>query len=229
VLYLDALAKHNLDRDKFVLENNLIALSTQYQISYFSTNPNMASSANTHTDSTNLSSSVLIHSQGIEAGSRDPSADTTLPASALAASPSPTVTQGDSLTSSEVQRNISNDDDTITAASDDPYALRDSKRADVTRKSILIDYPQSKSRKIKKYYNRQNALIDAYLGSADEEALEHEDALKNGGKVKFAIYGSSTVNFFLFIIQMYAAVSTGSLSLFGTAADAFVGSSQLDQ
>ncbi|KUJ16961.1 uncharacterized protein LY89DRAFT_646023 [Mollisia scopiformis] len=134
----------------------------------------------------------------------------------------PTVTQSGSITSSEAQRNISNDDDTITAALDDPYALRDSKRADVTRKSILIDYPHGKSRKIKKYYNRQNALIDSYLGSADEEALEHEDALKNGGKVKFAIYGSSTVNFFLFIIQLYAAVSTGSLSLFGTAADAFM-------
>lgn len=135
----------------------------------------------------------------------------------------PAVTQSDIITSSETQRNISNDDDTIAAASDDPYALRDSKRADVTRRSILVDYPKAKKpKKIKKYYNRQNALIDSFLGSADEETLEHEDALKNGGKVKFAVYGSSTVNFFLFIIQLYAAVSTGSLSLFGTAADAFV-------
>lgn len=182
----------------------------------------MASSANTHTDSNDLSPSVFVLSQHIQAASRDPSSDRPHPASALATTQSPTVTQGDNLTPSEVQRNISNDDDTITATLDDPYALRDSKRADVTRKSILIDYPQAKSKKIKKYYNRQNALIDSYLGSADEEALEHEDALKNGGKVKFAVYGSSTVNFFLFIIQLYAAVSTGSLSLFGTAADAFV-------
>ncbi|KAF8857277.1 hypothetical protein BDZ45DRAFT_653093 [Acephala macrosclerotiorum] len=135
-----------------------------------------------------------------------------------------TVTQNDSITSSEAQRNLSNDDDTITAASNDPYALEHSKRADVTRRSILLDHPTGKKkvRKIKKYYNRQNALIDSYLGSADEEALEHEDALKNGGKIKFAVYGSSKVNFFLFIIQLYAAVSTGSLSLFGTAADAFM-------
>jgi hypothetical protein len=79
-----------------------------------------------------------------------------------------------------------------------------------------------KARRVKKYCNRQNALIDAYLNNADEEAAEVEDTLQNGWKVKLAVNGSFSVNFFLFIIQMYAAVSTGSLSLFGTAADAFV-------
>jgi cation diffusion facilitator family transporter len=48
------------------------------------------------------------------------------------------------------------------------------------------------------------------------------DAAKNGGKVKFAVYASSTVNFCLIVIQLYAAISTGSLSLFATAADAFM-------
>lgn len=184
----------------------------------------MATSKNIQMDSPDLSPPVFIHSQGVEATSRNPSPGTTIPASALEVTTkqAPIAANSDRDILSEVQRNKSNDDDTITTAPDDPYALRDSKRADVTRRSLLIDYPQGKTKKIKKYYNRQNALIDSYLGSADEEALEHEDALKNGGKVKFAIYGSSTVNFFLFIIQMYAAVSTGSLSLFGTAADAFV-------
>lgn len=79
-----------------------------------------------------------------------------------------------------------------------------------------------KQRKVKKYYNRQNALIDAYLGSGEEEQFEIDDALKNGGKVKFAVNASFLCNFGLFIIQMYAAVSTGSLSLFATAADAFM-------
>lgn len=72
-------------------------------------------------------------------------------------------------------------------------------------------------------YNRQNALIDAYLGSTDEESLEIEDNLKNGGKVKFAVNASFVCNLFLFIIQTYGAISTGSLALFATAADAFVG------
>lgn len=112
----------------------------------------------------------------------------------------------------------------ITRIPSDPFSLANQKRpsVEITSKSIKTTYPQGKTKKIKKYYNRQNALIDGYLGSNDEEAMEIEDQLKNGGKVKFAIRGSFTVNFFLFIIQMYAAVSTGSLALFGTAADAFV-------
>ncbi|KAE9972061.1 hypothetical protein BLS_004201 [Venturia inaequalis] len=44
----------------------------------------------------------------------------------------------------------------------------------------------------------------------------------NGPKIKFAIYMSSGVNFCLFVIQMYAAITMGSLSLFATAADAFM-------
>lgn len=112
--------------------------------------------------------------------------------------------------------------DMIQPYSEDPYALKGAIREDITKRTLKQDHPGGRTRKLRKYYNRQNALIDAYLGSLDEEAVEVEDNLKNGGKVKFAVYGSSTVNFFLFIIQMYAAVSTGSLALFGTAADAFM-------
>jgi hypothetical protein len=110
-------------------------------------------------------------------------------------------------------------------SSDDPYALRGYKREDGSNDSTPVDtsnLTRRKGKKVKKYYNRQNALIDAYLGSHEEEQLEIEDTLKNGGKVKFAVNASFVVNFFLFIIQMYAAISTGSLSLFATAADAFV-------
>jgi len=105
----------------------------------------------------------------------------------------------------------------------DPYALRGQIREKSTFKSSETGLSQRKHKKIKKYYNRQNALIDAYLSSADEEALEIEDNLKNGGKVRFAVNASFVCNFCLFVIQLYAAVSTGSLALFATAADAFVG------
>ncbi|KIW14822.1 hypothetical protein PV08_07607 [Exophiala spinifera] len=104
----------------------------------------------------------------------------------------------------------------------DPYSLRDLKQPtanDNKRSSMLM---QKQERKVKKYYNRQNALIDAYLTSADEEALELEDNIKNGGKVRFAVNASFVCNFCLFVIQLYAAISTGSLSLFATAADAFM-------
>ena len=65
-------------------------------------------------------------------------------------------------------------------------------------------------------------MIDQFLQSGDEERLAALDTVENGPKVKFAVNASFVVNFCLFIIQMYAAISTGSLSLFATAADAFM-------
>jgi len=132
--------------------------------------------------------------------------------------------------SSSTQRSSSNDDDTINAvpevSQEDPYLLRGSKweEEEKTKKGRSIREVQGrlKKRKVVKYYNRQNALIDAYLGSMDEEAAEVQDTVNNGWKVKFAVNASFSVNGFLFVIQLYAAVSTGSLALFGTAADAFV-------
>lgn len=113
-----------------------------------------------------------------------------------------------------------------TAYNADPYSLLNSKKEDISIATLRTQHPDQKRtrqvKKIKSFYSKQNALIDAYLASSDEEAAEIEDGIQNGGKIKFAIYASSTVNFCLFIIQVYAAVSTGSLALFATAADAFV-------
>lgn len=104
----------------------------------------------------------------------------------------------------------------------DPLAFEARKRANVTSKQIKADYPKGNKRKLKKYYTRQNELIDQFLGAGDEERLGIAEDLKMGPKIKFAINASFSVNFCLFCIQLYAAVSTGSLSLFATAADAFV-------
>ncbi|APA07471.1 hypothetical protein SS1G_01056 [Sclerotinia sclerotiorum 1980 UF-70] len=113
-----------------------------------------------------------------------------------------------------------------TAYNADPYSLLNSKKEDVSIATLRTQHPDQKRtrnvKKIKSFYNRQNALIDAYLASNNEEAAEVEDGIQNGGKIRFAIYASSTVNFCLFIIQVFAAVSTGSLALFATAADAFM-------
>lgn len=129
--------------------------------------------------------------------------------------------QPSSNTQSTVRPSISNKPNEVDPT--DPYALRGQIREKATFKTSESGLSQRKHRKIKKYYNRQNALIDAYLSSADEEALELEDNLKNGGKVRFAVNASFVCNFCLFVIQLYAAISTGSLALFATAADAFVG------
>ncbi|KIX06735.1 uncharacterized protein Z518_04711 [Rhinocladiella mackenziei CBS 650.93] len=104
----------------------------------------------------------------------------------------------------------------------DPFSLLGYKRENDALDKTTSRLSKKGKRKVKKYYSRQNALIDAYVGSTDEEALEIQDNLKNGGKVRFAVNASFVCNFCLFVIQLYAAVSTGSLSLFATAADAFM-------
>ncbi|KAF1997169.1 hypothetical protein P154DRAFT_537315 [Amniculicola lignicola CBS 123094] len=104
----------------------------------------------------------------------------------------------------------------------DPLDLAKHRRDNISRKQMKADHPAANKKHMKKFYTRQNALIDQFLQSGDEERLAALDTLENGPKVKFAVNASFVVNFFLFVIQMYAAISTGSLSLFATAADAFM-------
>lgn len=116
------------------------------------------------------------------------------------------------------------DDATIRVDSigTDPLDLGRHRRENISQKQMKADHPLAKPKHMKKFYTRQNALIDQFLQSGDEERLAALDHLENGPKVRFAVNASFVVNFFLFIIQLYAAISTGSLSLFATAADAFM-------
>ncbi|KAK8046536.1 cation efflux family protein [Apiospora saccharicola] len=104
----------------------------------------------------------------------------------------------------------------------DPLNFGRHRRDNVTQRQMKIDHPQGNKRKLKKFYTRQNELIDRFLGADDEEQLKVEEDARVAPKIKFAVAGSFVVNFCLFVIQLYAAVSTGSLSLFATAADAFM-------
>ncbi|KAK8031064.1 cation efflux family protein [Apiospora arundinis] len=116
----------------------------------------------------------------------------------------------------------------VTSGADDTAVLADPmnfgrhRRDNVTQRQMKIDHPQGNKRKLKKFYTRQNELIDTFLGADDEEQLKVEEDARVAPKIKFAVVGSFVVNFCLFVIQLYAAVSTGSLSLFATAADAFM-------
>ncbi|RPB24160.1 hypothetical protein L211DRAFT_838068 [Terfezia boudieri ATCC MYA-4762] len=104
----------------------------------------------------------------------------------------------------------------------DPLFLRQhlKERSEAELKDL---YPDAKRRKkVKEFYTRQNGLVDDFLNSHEEEARDAQDQAKHGWKVRLAVNASSLVNFCLFIIQLYAAISTGSLALFATAADAFM-------
>ncbi|KAF4587915.1 cation diffusion facilitator 1 [Ophiocordyceps camponoti-floridani] len=84
------------------------------------------------------------------------------------------------------------------------------------------DALSNRQRPVRRFYSQQNRLIDQYLGAEDEERAAEDEELRLRPRVRFAVYGSFAVNGGLFVIQLYAAVKTGSLSLFATAADAFM-------
>lgn len=96
---------------------------------------------------------------------------------------------------------------------EDPLGYGQHRRENVSKKQMKIDHPEGNKRKLKKYYTRQNKLIDQFLGAEDEEQKQIEDDIRYKPRIKFAVRASFIVNFCLFIIQMYAAISTGSLSV----------------
>lgn len=104
----------------------------------------------------------------------------------------------------------------------DPLDIARHRRENISQKQMKIEHPKGNKRRLKKYYAQQNALIDDFLGADDEEQVAIEKDAKYAPKIKFAIRGSFIINFCLFVIQLYAAISTGSLALFATTADAFM-------
>ncbi|GAA5997485.1 cation diffusion facilitator family transporter [Rhodotorula paludigena] len=99
--------------------------------------------------------------------------------------------------------------------SHDPLLLRDRLQTPET----LSDLRRRKN-KSHAFYTRQNSHIDSLLKHLDEhvrEAEEEEDASRLA--IKIAIYGSLFCNCILAVLQLYAAISSLSLSIFGTAID----------
>ncbi|KAG9289942.1 hypothetical protein G9A89_010248 [Geosiphon pyriformis] len=73
-------------------------------------------------------------------------------------------------------------------------------------------------KKVQAFYREQNELIDDFLAPLDNE----EPSQRYNLKVKIAVNGSMIVNILLFGLQLYAAISSASLSLFATMADSFM-------
>lgn len=90
--------------------------------------------------------------------------------------------------------------------------FRSAKLEDID-KEVASRYTKKNRKKIKSFYSNQNELIDQYLGVGDEEQLAAEEERRMRPKIRFAVYASFFVNLCLFIIQLYAAISTGSLSV----------------
>ncbi|RFU74424.1 cation diffusion facilitator 1 [Trichoderma arundinaceum] len=124
------------------------------------------------------------------------------------------------------------------SAESDPYGLSFSYKTDLDLEQIKANSsrkrdsdrnaagankqgPKSDHRKVRGFYENQNAAIERMLKSVEEHREEArieqgEDKLK----FKIAIYGSLAANIVLTALQLYAAITSGSLSLFTTMADA---------
>ncbi|RIA95410.1 cation efflux family-domain-containing protein [Glomus cerebriforme] len=76
-------------------------------------------------------------------------------------------------------------------------------------------------KKVRNFYRDQNKIIDNYLEPIDKRPTS-EDLSANLLRLKIAVRGSMAVNIILFGLQLYAAISSGSLSLFATMADSFM-------
>ena len=95
----------------------------------------------------------------------------------------------------------------------DRHVLERAKCDDTHIKQLAVNHRLRQRRKIKKFYTKQNELIDQFLGVEDEERLATDEEIRMRPRIKFAVYASFAVNVCLFVIQLYAAISTGSLAV----------------
>lgn len=99
-------------------------------------------------------------------------------------------------------------------------------RANTSRKRdgfgpITTNKEATKARKLQGFYESQNENIERLLRPVDEHVrLAKEFDGENHLKFKIAVQGSFAANVLLAGLQLYAAISSGSLSLFTTMADA---------
>ncbi|KAI0323037.1 CDF-like metal transporter [Amylostereum chailletii] len=103
------------------------------------------------------------------------------------------------------------------SSSGDPYSLVTGIKTDA---EIAELRRRKKGKGIAKFHTRQNELIESLLKPMDDHAEDHrneEEALRL--PVKLAVRGSLFANFCLAVLQMYAAISSGSLSLIATGID----------
>lgn len=84
-----------------------------------------------------------------------------------------------------------------------------------------IDAPKRNAKKLRGFYENQNAVIERMLKSVEEHVAEaRQEQGEDQLKFRIAVYGSLAANVILTGLQLYAAITSGSLSLFTTMADA---------
>ncbi|ORX96108.1 hypothetical protein K493DRAFT_282277 [Basidiobolus meristosporus CBS 931.73] len=83
----------------------------------------------------------------------------------------------------------------------------------------LQQVKKNQGKSVYDFYEEQNQIIDDFLTPVNISGSEDDSHLL---KVKVAVYGSFAANIILFMLQLYAAIASKSLSLFATMADSFM-------
>ncbi|KAI5282760.1 hypothetical protein KEM54_002615 [Ascosphaera aggregata] len=108
---------------------------------------------------------------------------------------------------------------------DDPLRLSESLKSrdelkEIVRANMSLKR-DSRGAKLHRFYKKQNENIHRLLRPVDEHRRQAKEAGEtNQMKFKFAAYGSFIAALILAALQLYGAISSGSLSLFTTMADA---------
>ncbi|RDW84729.1 putative metal tolerance protein 3 [Coleophoma cylindrospora] len=117
----------------------------------------------------------------------------------------------------------------------DPYQLASAYKSDLELKQIAANTSRKrdgcgpirlnkasyKARKLQHFYETQNENIERLLKPVEDHCADaKEEAGADHLQFQIAVYGSFAANIALAALQLYGAISSGSLSLFTTMADA---------
>ncbi|KAK6540118.1 hypothetical protein TWF694_008941 [Orbilia ellipsospora] len=93
--------------------------------------------------------------------------------------------------------------------------------SNTSKKRVNPHAKKAKGNELKNFYEAQNEKIKKLLKSIEEHRNEAKETAEDTAlKYKIAVWGSFAANVILSGLQIYAAISSGSLSLFATMADA---------
>jgi cation diffusion facilitator family transporter len=121
-------------------------------------------------------------------------------------------------------------DSSATANPNDPYGLSLAYkteqelaglvRPNMSRKRLAVDPLAHRARRLQGFYRSQNAAIERMLKSVDQHRAEaREEQGQDQMRFKIAVWGSLAANIVLSGLQLFAAISSGSLSLYATMID----------
>ncbi|KAI1079284.1 cation efflux family-domain-containing protein [Whalleya microplaca] len=109
-----------------------------------------------------------------------------------------------------------------TAEQLDEIKANTSRKRDPSRSSAAVARfkPNFQAKKLHTFYQSQNETIERLLKTVEEHRAEaRQEAGDDHLRHQIAVYGSFAANVVLSILQLYGAISSGSLSLFTTMAD----------